>query len=55
MNDRNEKRHAKRRTLGLLSAAVAGAIALTLPGASIAKSKGALRIGYQKYGTLTIL
>ncbi|HEX7650029.1 MAG TPA: aliphatic sulfonate ABC transporter substrate-binding protein, partial [Noviherbaspirillum sp.] len=55
MNDRNEKRHAKRRTLGLLSSAVAGAIALTLPGTSIAQSKGALHIGYQKYGTLTIL
>ena len=54
MNDRNEKRHAKRRTLGLLSSAVAGAIALTLPGTSIAQSKGALHIGYQKYGTLTI-
>jgi sulfonate transport system substrate-binding protein len=55
MNNRHEKRHAKRRTLGLLSAAVAGAIALTLPGVSIAQSKGTLRIGYQKYGTLTIL
>jgi sulfonate transport system substrate-binding protein len=55
MNNRYEKRHAKRRTLGLLSATVAGTIALTLPGVSIAQSKGTLRIGYQKYGTLTIL
>jgi sulfonate transport system substrate-binding protein len=56
----NEKRDAKRRTLGLLSAAAAGAAASTIPGWSLAQSKGAeskrtLRIGYQKYGTLTIL
>ena len=55
MNIRNEKRNAKRRTLGLLSAAIAGALALTLPGISAAQSKATLRIGYQKYGTLTIL
>jgi sulfonate transport system substrate-binding protein len=56
----NEKRNAKRRTLGLLSAAAAGAVASTIPGWAVAQSKreeskGALRIGYQKYGTLTIL
>ena len=55
MNIRNEKRNAKRRTLGLLSAAIAGALALTLPGISAAQSKATLRIGYQKYGTLTLL
>jgi sulfonate transport system substrate-binding protein len=56
----NEKRNAKRRTLGLLSAAAVGAIASTLPGlasaqSKSAESKGALRIGFQKYGTLTVL
>ncbi|MFC7513428.1 sulfonate ABC transporter substrate-binding protein [Herbaspirillum sp. GCM10030257] len=54
--DNNNTRSARRRTLGLLSAAALGAIATTLPGAALAQSKaGSLRIGYQKYGTLTIL
>jgi sulfonate transport system substrate-binding protein len=53
--NRNEIRHAKRRTLGLLSAAITGALAFALPGISAAESKATLRIGYQKYGTLTIL
>lgn len=55
----NQKRNAKRRTLGLLSAAAVGAIASGLPGFSQAQSKGTLqgtlRIGFQKYGTLTLL
>lgn len=51
----NEKRNAKRRTLGLLSAAAVGAVTSALPGFALAQSKGTLRIGFQKYGTLTIL
>ncbi|RJG05517.1 sulfonate ABC transporter substrate-binding protein [Noviherbaspirillum cavernae] len=51
----NEKRNAKRRTLSLLSATAAGVLASTLPGFALAQSKGTLRIGFQKYGTLTIL
>lgn len=58
-----EKRDAKRRTLGVLSAAAVGAFASALPGFALAQSKGAetkgtlgtLRIGFQKYGTLTLL
>jgi sulfonate transport system substrate-binding protein len=55
MNASNEKRNTKRRTLGLLSAAVVGALAFSLPGLAQAQAKGTLRIGYQKYGTLTVL
>ncbi len=51
----NQKRQAKRRTLGLLSAAAAGAIAAAIPNFAQAQDKKTLRIGYQKYGTLTIL
>jgi sulfonate transport system substrate-binding protein len=51
----NNKRNTRRRTLQLLSAATLGAIATSLPGFALAQSKGSLRIGYQKYGTLTIL
>lgn len=48
----NDKRNTRRRTLGLLSAA---ALVSALPQAALAQSKGTLRIGFQKYGTLTIL
>lgn len=51
----HEKRNAKRRTLGYLFAAAAGALAISLPGAAAAQEKGVLRIGFQKYGTLTVL
>jgi sulfonate transport system substrate-binding protein len=51
----NEKRNAKRRSLGQLSALVAGVLAAGVPAAASAQSKGMLRIGFQKYGTLTIL
>lgn len=51
----NDKRNAKRRTLGLLSAAAVGALTVGLPNLASAQSKGVLRIGYQKYGTLVIL
>lgn len=55
-----EKRDAKRRTLGVLSAAAVGAFASGLPSLATAQSKGTeakgiLRIGFQKYGTLTLL
>jgi sulfonate transport system substrate-binding protein len=53
MNVLNAK--SRRRTLKLLSAAVVGSVALTFAGATLAQSKGTLRIGFQKYGTLTIL
>ncbi|TFW09352.1 sulfonate ABC transporter substrate-binding protein [Oxalobacteraceae bacterium OM1] len=54
----NEKRAAKRRTLTLLSLAAAGVLSAALPGAVQAQANGnktQLRIGYQKYGTLTLL
>lgn len=51
----NDKRNAKRRTLGLLSAAAVGALTVGLPNLASAQTKGVLRIGYQKYGTLVIL
>lgn len=51
----NDKRHAKRRTLGFLSAAAVGALTVGLPNLAAAQSKTVLRIGYQKYGTLVIL
>jgi len=43
---------SRRRTLGLLSAAAAGAF---LPGLAIGQAKRQLRVGFQKYGTLIIL
>ena len=52
MSTHNDKRHAKRRTLGLLSAA---ALVGSLPQLAVAQNKGVLRIGFQKYGTLTLL
>lgn len=48
----NDKRRTRRRTLGLLSAA---AFAAALPPTAYSQSRGTLRIGFQKYGTLTIL
>jgi sulfonate transport system substrate-binding protein len=52
MTSHLEQRSARRRTLGMLfAAAVAGA----LPGAATAQSAREVRIGYQKYGTLTLL
>ncbi|MEC5160519.1 MULTISPECIES: sulfonate ABC transporter substrate-binding protein [unclassified Janthinobacterium] len=55
MSTRHEIRLSRRHVLGLLSAAAAGALAAGLPGAALAQSKPVLRIGYQKYGTLTLL
>ncbi|MBV8633622.1 MAG: sulfonate ABC transporter substrate-binding protein [Burkholderiaceae bacterium] len=46
---------SRRRTLGLLSAAAAGAFSLGLPGFAAAQAKRQLRVGFQKYGTLIIL
>jgi sulfonate transport system substrate-binding protein len=51
----NESRNVKRRTLGLLSAAAVGAFTSGLPGFATAQNKPVLRIGFQKYGTLTVL
>jgi len=51
MSSQHEKRAARRRTLGLI---FAGAIAGALPSA-YAESRPVVRIGYQKYGTLTLL
>jgi sulfonate transport system substrate-binding protein len=55
MTTPNQRRLAKRRTLALLSAAAAGVLTAALPAAALAQSANVLRIGYQKYGTLTIL
>ncbi|NEX61977.1 sulfonate ABC transporter substrate-binding protein [Noviherbaspirillum galbum] len=55
MKQSSRHRASRRHALGLLSALVsAGALALAFPAQALAQSKE-LRIGYQKYGTLTIL
>lgn len=54
MHSHLEQRSARRRTLGMLFAAAA-AVAGALPGAARAQSAKEVRIGYQKYGTLTLL
>ncbi|NMM28579.1 MAG: sulfonate ABC transporter substrate-binding protein [Glaciimonas sp.] len=51
----HDKRQTKRRTLGLLSAAAAGVIASGITNFAQAQAQKTLRIGFQKYGTLTIL
>ena len=51
MTARTKPDYQRRRTLGLLSATVLSA----LTGAAGAQDKSLLRIGYQKYGTLTLL
>ncbi|QOL50365.1 sulfonate ABC transporter substrate-binding protein [Massilia litorea] len=48
-------RPARRRTLGLLAAAIASGAAAGLPGRALAQAPKEVRIGYQKYGTLTLL
>lgn len=50
-----EHRNTRRRALGLLAGAVAGTLGAALPGTVWAQSQRTLRIGFQKYGTLTIL
>lgn len=55
MSNANDKRQAKRRTLGYLSAVAVGALTASFPGLATAQAKNVLRIGYQKYGTLVIL
>jgi len=49
----DQKRAARRHTLGLLFAA--GVMAATSTGQAQAQAKQEVRIGYQKYGTLTLL
>ena len=49
------KRAARRRTLGFLFAGAAGVAIAGLPGTAQAQARPVLRIGYQKYGTLTLL
>jgi sulfonate transport system substrate-binding protein len=51
MSSHHERRAARRRSLGLI---FAGAIAGALP-AAYAQARPVVRIGYQKYGTLTLL
>ncbi|MBB3120763.1 sulfonate ABC transporter substrate-binding protein [Pseudoduganella violacea] len=48
----DNKRALRRRTLGML---VAGIVAGSLPGSARAQGRPVLRIGLQKYGTLTLL
>jgi sulfonate transport system substrate-binding protein len=56
MTHRHAQRLSRRTTLGLLFAA-AGMMAAGMPAAALAQAKGEVqvRIGYQKYGTLTLL
>ena len=51
------QRLSRRTTLGLLFSAVAGVMAAGMPAAAQAQARGEVqvRIGYQKYGTLTLL
>ena len=49
----DEKRVSRRYTLGLLFAA--SVLAVALPASAAAQEQATLRIGYQKYGTLTLL
>jgi sulfonate transport system substrate-binding protein len=55
MTDHFEHARQRRRTLGLLFASAAGALATGLPQAHAAQPLKELRIGYQKYGTFTLL
>ncbi|MES2741216.1 MAG: sulfonate ABC transporter substrate-binding protein [Pseudomonadota bacterium] len=57
MNLQREKRRSRRQTLGLLLAGLAGALASGTPLPAQAQTPAAqvLRIGFQKYGTLTLL
>ncbi|PMQ09596.1 sulfonate ABC transporter substrate-binding protein [Janthinobacterium sp. AD80] len=59
MTHRHAQRLSRRTTLGLLFAAAAGVMVAGMPVAAQAQAKGEVqvqvRIGYQKYGTLTLL
>ena len=57
MTHRHAQRLSRRTTLGLLFSAVAGVMAAGMPAAAQAQARGEVqvRIGYQKYGTLTLL
>ncbi|WP_317201746.1 sulfonate ABC transporter substrate-binding protein [Janthinobacterium sp.] len=55
MTSRHQNRLSRRRSLGLLFATAAGVLAAGMPGAALGQAKAVLRIGYQKYGTLTLL
>ncbi len=57
MTDHQEKRLSRRTTVGLLFAAFAGlgVMAAGMPTMVHAQAQGEVRIGYQKYGTLTLL
>ncbi|MGX9698497.1 sulfonate ABC transporter substrate-binding protein [Janthinobacterium lividum] len=55
MTHRHAQRLSRRTTLGLLFAAAAGVMAAGMPATAQAQAKGEVRIGYQKYGTLTLL
>jgi sulfonate transport system substrate-binding protein len=54
MSDPLDRVHQRRRTLGLLFAAASFPLAASLP-AGAAPAQQEVRIGYQKYGTLTLL
>lgn len=57
MTDRYQKRLSRRTTVGLLFAVFAGlgGVVAGMPAMAQAQAKGEVRIGYQKYGTLTLL
>jgi sulfonate transport system substrate-binding protein len=55
MIDHVEHARQRRRTLGLLFASATGALTAGLPQARAAQPLSELRIGYQKYGTFTLL
>ena len=55
MKKTTTSRTARRRTLGLLWAAALGTLTAGAAGVALARDERVLRIGYQKYGTLTLL
>lgn len=55
MTNRLQQRLSRRTTVGLLFAAIAGVMAAGMPAMAQAQARGEVRIGYQKYGTLTLL
>jgi sulfonate transport system substrate-binding protein len=52
---KNNRHQSRRQALTWLSAIAAGAFAITLAPSAVAQQKEVVRIGYQKYGTLTLL
>jgi sulfonate transport system substrate-binding protein len=55
MSFSNDKRQGRRRALGILWVTAAGALTIGAPSLASAQARDTLRIGFQKFGSLTIL